>query len=669
MSQGIFGLIDFSGRMDSPNDLTDKMGAFLRKNGGGKGEISYQYDNNYVLGMKRICHHGGYQQTQIAQNRELQALCLIHGEINNYENLVQEFLPGDSRCEGDLDLVLHLYRNLGPQFARKINGLFSLAILDQSDSSFILLNDRFGMAHQVYWVTIGSRFYFATHLKTLLTFPEIRKEIDVEALNLFLKYSYIPSPWTIFKGIRKLPPGHLLVFKNGKANVNAYWEFISPDHHIIDTQEAISIYKQLLKNSISKRLANNGGVGILLSGGLDSSANVALAAQCTQKKIKTFSVGFDDSAFDERPYAQIVSKHFNTEHYETSITGKEIEDLPQLIWHLEEPYFEFGLFLTYAGLAAAQKEVDIVLGGEGADQLFGTGGFAGGLPAALRYLLIKYHLFRTAKVMATMLKGNYFYQRDNWAFKFRLLLDRVIDLNNWYFYGYDENELRSLHKNSTSAYLPKIFSDNSNTQHPNTEHFSFADFFCETQINQDLKHYVNENVMVKSGRMADMLDLTLRESYLDTEVTDFLVSLDYHLKRSGDLFNHLRGAVKTKFLHRKAMEGLLPTEVMTKPKQGGFVPVMIFLKNPEMRKRIYRHLLNSAVMKEYFKTDYLKALFENYEGVQGKKIYWHNFYNSKSNRILFLLTFDIWHHFYINNNPIDVTLLPLSEHLNLGSAR
>ncbi|MGA2318294.1 MAG: asparagine synthase C-terminal domain-containing protein [Thermodesulfobacteriota bacterium] len=276
----------------------------------------------------------------------------------------------------------------------------------------------------------------------------------------------------------------------------------------------------------------------------------------------------------------------------------------------------------------------------------------------------KYHLLGPGWTFAKIFKNPYFYEHDNLAFKLRMLWDRAIDLNNWYFYGYDENELYSLHKNSTLAYIPKIFSDNSNTQYSNTEHFSFADFFCETQINQDLKHYVNENVMVKSGRMADMLDLTLRESYLDVEVTDFLVSLDYPLKRSGNLLDHLAGKIKTKFLHRKAMEDLLPPEIMTKPKQGGFVPVMIFLKNPELRKRIYRHLLNSAVMKEYFRIDYLETLFENYEKMQGKKIYWHNFYNSKANRILFLLTFDIWYNFYMKNNSLEIIPPTLTEYLN-----
>jgi len=344
MSQGIFGLIDFNGRVDSPDNLAKTIGTFLQDDGCRKAGISYLHDENYILGMKRICNDRNHQQTDIVQNRELQALCLIHGEINNYENLAQEYLPGDSPREGDLDLVLHLYRQFGPQFVRKLNGLFSLAILDQTDSQFVLLNDRFGMAHQIYWTMIGSRFYFATHLKSLLSYPGVRKEIDIEALNLFLKYSYIPSPWTIFEGIRKLPPGHMLTYYDRKVTVKSYWEFKKPDGSMIDIPEATSTYGQLLKESISRRIRTGGQMGILLSGGLDSSANVALAAQCTEKRIKTFSVGFDDPVFDERPYAQIVSKHFNTEHYETTITGQEIEDLPKLIWYLEEPYFEFGLF-------------------------------------------------------------------------------------------------------------------------------------------------------------------------------------------------------------------------------------------------------------------------------------------------------------------------------------
>jgi asparagine synthase (glutamine-hydrolysing) len=293
--------------------------------------------------------------------------------------------------------------------------------------------------------------------------------------------------------------------------------------------------------------------------------------------------------------------------------------------------------------------------------MFGTGGFAGGLPTALRFLLLKSHLLEPASSFAKLLQGSYFYERDNWAFKFRLLWNRVIDLNNWYFYGYDENELAGLYGNEASSIVPKIFPDGSNGLPA-----SFESLYHETHVNQDIKHYANENVMVKSGRMADMLDLTLREPYFDIDVADFLVSLDFQFKRSGHLLDHLIGNIQTKFLHRKAMEGLLTHEVMTKPKQGGFVPVMIFLGDPDLRKFIYRHLLHSETIRNHFNLDYVNALFDKYERIQGNKIYWHNFYNSKANRILFLLTFDIWHHFYIQNNALDIAPQPLSEYLLSG---
>jgi asparagine synthase (glutamine-hydrolysing) len=684
MSVGVFGIIEFISNIDNPQEMMQSTGAFLRNDGMDKEEISYVSNHNYVIGMKRIRKETTGEQAQIAVNKDLEALCIIHGEINNYQDLLKEYIPKDVSCKGDLDLVIHLYRRYGPEFAKRLNGLFSLAILDQRESSFVLLNDRFGMAHQVYWTAIGSRFYFATHLKTLLTLPEINRDIDTEGLNLFLKYSYIPSPCTIFKGINKLSPGHLLIFRDGKVNVFPYWEFNASRGPKLDLQEAVSIYKDLLRKSISRRFGAYEQAGILLSGGLDSSANVALAAECSNQKLKTFSVGFDDPLFDERPYAKIVSQHFNTQHYETSISGDEIEDLPKLIWHLEEPYFEFGLFLTYKGLEAARKEVNVVLGGEGADQLFGTGGFAGGLPAALHYLLVKYHLLGLGNQVAKLFNGSYFCENDNLALKLRMLWNRAIDLNNWYFYGYDQHELLKLYRDPELAIIPRIFAESDSlyfyTQHSKTEHFntdidthhstlntqrsSFADFYLETQINQDLKHYVNENVMVKSGRMADMLGLTLRESYLDTEVTDFLTSLEFPMKRVGGVSDHLRGKITTKFLHRKAMEDLLPPEIMNKPKQGGFVPVMIFLKDSELRRRIYRHLLDSKVIEEYFRMDYLKSLFENYEQRQGKQIYWYNFYNSKANQILFLLTFDIWNHFYIRNNVLEVVPPSLSDYLS-----
>ncbi|MDD1757914.1 MAG: hypothetical protein LUQ22_04195, partial [Methanotrichaceae archaeon] len=234
MSQGIFGIIDFAHGIDRQRELVEIASKVFLNEPADSRCISYASDNHYFLTMKRVCNASNLQQNDIAINNERQVICLIHGEINNSQDLLKDLSPADRNSGRDLDLLVHLYWRHGSEFVKKLNGLFSLAILDQRDSSFFLLNDRFGLAHQVYWAQIGNRFYFATHLKALLALPEFKREIDFEGLNLFLKYSYIPSPWTIFKGIQKLPPGHLLTFKKGNVEVSPYWGFPSSNNHVGD---------------------------------------------------------------------------------------------------------------------------------------------------------------------------------------------------------------------------------------------------------------------------------------------------------------------------------------------------------------------------------------------------------------------------------------------------
>ncbi|MFC1657371.1 asparagine synthetase B family protein [Candidatus Moduliflexota bacterium] len=659
MSQGIFGVVDFRRGLEDPEGLAGILGGFLRRGGSNGGAVSTGKGRHFLLAMKRSPNGSPRRQTKVGVNRTQGIAAAIHGEIHNCGEIHEEGLSGGKDSHGDIDTVLHLYGKEGRGFARKLNGLFNIALVDEKGSTFYIMNDRFGMAHQVYWIVREGRLTFATHLKTLLLLPEVRREVDPESMNLFLKYAYIPSPRSIFRGIRKLPPGHRLTFREGEVRTEPYWDFPGGGGEAMDPEEAVENYRGLLEKSVSRRLEGRSEAGVLLSGGLDSSANVAMAARCSGTKVKTFSVGFENKMLDERPYARLVSERFGTEHHECSVTCSEIQHLPALVWNLEEPYFEFGLFLTWRGMEAARKETDVVIGGEGADQLFGTGGFAGGRPAALHYLLVKNRLVNTGRIAGRFLRGPHFYEKDNAAFKLRLLWKRAVDLNDWYFYGYDENELQALHGDPARASVPRIFSEGMADGGS-----SFADLYLDTQINQDLKHYVNENVMVKSGRMADMLDLTLRESYLDTDVTDFLVALDFGLKRGGTLLDHLRGRFTSKLLHRRAMEGLLPEEIMNKPKQGGFVPVMIFLEDRTLRERIYRKLLASPMIGEYFRVDYLRSLFRKYEEMQGRPVRWPNYHNSKANRILFLLTLDIWHSLFMENGLDDKSLPSLDEYLD-----
>jgi len=656
--EGILGIVNLDKRTPVQEEEVRRMATLLGSRDGKNGPALH-VENHFGLGINRYCCNPRVQRSRVGVNDQGSVYAVLHGEIYNCD-VLEEGLTGntDPGEVSDVDLVIRLYEKHGEALAEEINGLFSVALWDKQNEKLLLLNDRFGLAHQVYWMRRDSGFAFATHLRSLMTLPDFNREINHEALNLFLKYSYIPSPHTIFNGVQKMSPGEMIVSSRNGVRQKRHLDFHVPEDKVSDEQSAAGIYLDLLEKSVAARMESDRDVGVFLSGGLDTSANVALAARVTDRRIKTFTIGFDDPAFDERPFAEIVAKHFNTVHFEYVITGKEIDDLPGLIWNLEEPYFELGLFLTYLGLKAAKDEVDIVIGGEGADQLFGTGGFAKTLPTTLRYVLDRAHLRGVSQSLKRLMKGDLFYNRDNVLFKTRLLLSRVNDLNDWYFYGYDDRELSDLYDDKQLSSVPKIF-DN----HPRLSGRQYEDFYDYVQVNQDLLHYVNENVMVKSGRMANALGMTLRESFLDKEVADFLLSLELQLKRKGSFADLLRGRSKAKYLHRVAFGGLLPSEIMNKPKQGGFVPLRVFMGDPSLRQRIYNHLLNSELMKSHFRMDYLKSMFDAYEEAETRPAYWYNYYSSKVNRIMFLLVFDLWYKQFVENGALSAPSSRLKDYL------
>ncbi len=657
--EGIAGIISLEdGRAPMQAGLLEDMAAFLG-DGGQKGRPVLHAEASFGFAIHRYCHNPRVQKCRIGVNDRGSVYAVLHGEIYNCDDLKERLgeRPG-AREVGDIDLLVRLYERDGEALAEGLNGLFSIALWDKEKEKLLLLNDRFGLAHPVYWMRRGSCLAFATHLRSLMALPDFAREVQYESLNLFLKYSYIPSPRTIFKGVQKLSPGEMIVFSRAGVRQRRHAFFDIPADKVKDERQATRTYLDLMEKSIAARMESDRDVGVFLSGGLDTSTNVALAARVAGRSIKTFTIGFDDPAFDERPAARIVARHFDTEHFEYVITGREIDALPELIWGLEEPYFELGLFLTYLGLRSAKEKVDVVIGGEGADQLFGTGGFVKTLPTTLRYLLDRTHLRGLSHAITGAMRGDLFYNRDNLLFKTRLLLCRVNDLNDWYFYGYDARELSCLYADRARGRIPQIIDNR--LRLPSR---SYEDLYNFVLVHQDLLHYANENVMVKSGRMANFLGMTIRESFLDKEVVDFLLSLDRQLKRKGSMLDLLRGTSQAKYLQRLAVASLLPEEIMKKPKQGGFVPLRLFMGDPILRKRIYDHLLHSRLMKSLFRRDYLKSLFDTYEQAETRPTYWYNYYSSKVNRIMFLLVFDVWHKQFVENSSLLAPPARLQDYL------
>lgn len=649
-------------RVNELNIIKSYIGIY-QLDGNGTPPTRDSYLDNYSSGDSRLKLHIDFKDSQRQRDYQLAGLngisALFYGELYNFDELIDKlnWNDGENRDLSFSQLCCLLYQKYGLDFAKHINGMFSLVLRDRKENVFLLIVDRFGSARPIYY-NISSKLYFSTHLKHLLSSDEISADIDKNSLALFLKYSYIPSPMTIVKGIKKLKPGEMIICKRDTCKIARYIDFETKPKKVSE-KEAVYQYTKLISESISNKLETYDGqnVGIFLSGGLDSSANVALAAKLNKCKFETFGIGFEDSSVDERPFANIVAKHFGIPFSDYVFDGSEIEDLPRMIWHLEEPFLENGLFLTYAGFKSVQNRADVIISGNCADQLFGTGGFAGGKPIALRYLLEKLHLLYLFEQAKKITRTPLFY-KDNVLFKLKVLLDRGTNFNDWFFWGFDDHELKQLCKFDIPSTIFNVFPSNLATTSQ-----SFADYYQQSLVHQDIEHYACQNVLVKSNRLAEMFGIYARDPYLDYKVVDFILSLELQLQRKGGLLGYFQNRTESKYLHRLAMRKMLPQSILDKPKQGGCVSMALLLSNPKKRRLIFNYILGSDILKEYLSIQYIKKLLAEYEVLTKKSIYWENHRDSKANKILYLLTFSLWHHIFLKNREKHTWDIKLSEML------
>ncbi|MCD4678174.1 MAG: hypothetical protein K8S18_19610 [Desulfobacula sp.] len=584
------------------------------------------------------------------------------GEIYNYKELCIDcgIEVSDSTQVTFSQLSTQLYIKYGKEFAIKINGIFNITIFDGRQQKIHLYADRYAAARPVYYYQDADVFIFSNKLKKLLIHENIQKTIDKTSIALFLKYSYIPSPGTMIKEIKKLQPGEVISIDGNGLEHKRYIDFeVNKKIHLPD-EKIVEKYTDILKKSIIQKIetSKNEKIGIFLSGGLDSSANVALAASNAHAEFETFGVGFADPDMDERPYAKVVADFFNKKFNDYVFNGSEIVDFPRILWHLEEPFIENGLFLTYAGFKSAKGKVDVVIAGDGADQLFGTGGFASGRPIALRYILDKLKLKKVVKFFCDLLNPIFSY-KENGFYKAKKMFERALNFNDWFFWGFDDYELKKL----CNFQLPKkdmeVFK---NSLEPWRK--TFADYYDFSIIHQDIEHYVCQNVLVKSFRIADLFNIKLRESYLDNNVIDFLSSLEMANKTKGGLSSFFKGNRKTKYLHRQAMAGLLPDKILNKPKQGGCITMTLLLDDNNVRKSIFNYILSSIFLEEYLNTDYVKSLLENYEKTLLKPVYWQSYRDSRVSQIMNIFSLLLWYDLIYLNTSIEPSENSLFEYIS-----
>ncbi|MDQ3636361.1 MAG: asparagine synthase (glutamine-hydrolyzing) [Acidobacteriota bacterium] len=315
--------------------LLDKMCKVITHRG--PDEQGLRVEGRAALGMRRlsIIDLKGGQQPIYSNDKS--KFIVFNGEIYNYRELKKELesLGYKFKTNSDTETIIHTFDEFGADCVHKLRGMFAFAIWDKQDESLFIARDRVGKKPLFYSLLPNGNFVFGSELKSLLTHGEMSKDIDYPALDAYLTFGYVPEEFCIFKGVKKLQPGHFLIFKDGKVETGQYWDFKYEEVNEVKLEEEYAEeLRGKIKDAVKVRLISEVPLGAFLSGGVDSSAIVGMMSQILDKPVKTFSIGFNEDSFDELKYARIAAKHFKTEHHEFVVTPDLVEIIDDLVWLL-----------------------------------------------------------------------------------------------------------------------------------------------------------------------------------------------------------------------------------------------------------------------------------------------------------------------------------------------
>ena len=296
---------------------------------------------------------------------------VLNGEIYNFQELRPGLEAKGHRftTQTDTEVVVHLYEECGVEAVQRLRGMFALALWDGDRQRLLLARDRVGKK-PLFYACLPDRLLFASEIKAILQDPEVPTAIDVQAVDAYLAFQFIPHPLTIYQAIRKLPPAHLLVWEQGEVTIEPYWHLDFAHKTPIRDDEVTEAVRAHLEEATRVRLTSDVSLGALLSGGVDSSAVVALMSQSMGRPVQTFSLGFAEEAYNELPYARQVAQRFATKHHEMLVSTDVAGILPRLVWQYDEPFADKSAVPTLYVAQMASRHVRVVLTGDGGDEAF-----------------------------------------------------------------------------------------------------------------------------------------------------------------------------------------------------------------------------------------------------------------------------------------------------------
>ena len=597
-----------------------------------EGSVHFQ---GVTLGMRRLSIidlEGGHQPIH---NEDSRVWVVQNGEIYNHLELRDQLVAAGHifSTRSDTEVLVHGYEEWGEAMVERLNGMFAFALHDRRRGVLLLARDRMGIK-PLHYAIDGSRLVFASELKALLVDPALQRGIDPVALDQYLALEFVPSPRSMVLGISKLPPAHTLTWSvaDGTATLRRYWEpSLAEGAGAVRGRSLDSQCEELLRvlrESVRKELISDVPLGVFLSGGIDSSA-VAAMMTSLGTEVKSFSVGFADRSFDESGYARKVAKHLGTDHHELVLEPEALLGLiPKLPSLLDEPLGDASIIPTYLLSEFTRRHVKVALGGDGGDELFAgyptlqahrLAGYYGGVPGFLRHGLVE-PVVRRLPV-----------SRGNLSFDFRAkrfvggAAYPVEERHERWMGSFAVEDRETLLSRDVQEVVarsgPAVGADRTVRPRDPLNHV----------LLMDMRGYLENDILVKLDRASMMASLEGRVPLLNNDFVQYATGLPLDMK--------LRG-LRSKFLFKRALRGILPDAILRRPKKGFGIPVAEWFRGPLREQMLSVLSPERMARKGFFEPSAVAALVRDH--LEGRR--------DNRKQLWTLFAFELWHDGYLERS-------------------
>jgi asparagine synthase (glutamine-hydrolysing) len=585
-----------------------------------------------ALGMRRLAIIDLSTGEQPSFNEDKSISVVLNGELYNYRELRKDLEQRGHkfRSASDTEVLPHLYEEYGTKMLEHLNGMFAFALWDNRRRRLLIARDRLG-EKPLYWGLFNKTLIFASEPKVLFGHPYVQPHLNLEALRFYLSFDYVPAPYSIYQGIFKLPAAHTLLLEDGRIDIRQYWDLSFKKHLPIPSEEeAAENLRELLTDAVKIRLVSDVPLGVLLSGGIDSSTVAALATRSSATPIDTFSISFTEPSFDESSYARSISSFLGTHHHEERLSVNLAAELIGDIgaW-LDEPMSDPSILPTYLLSKFTRRYVTVALGGDGGDELFA------GYPMYLGHRLAKLYNYVPKPLHRYLIEPVVKalpVRTKNLSFDFKA---------RRFIAGYNYSDIVARHHAWFGSFMPheqELLLSADIKQVTNGDVYrearalfenSDAEDIVDRALYIDTKFYLAEDLLTKVDRASMAESLEVRAPFLDYRVVEYAAGLPVNYK--------LRGTT-TKYILKRAASPLLPPTVTRRSKKGFGVPIADWLK--DRLRPLVKDLLSPARIRRrgLFNESYVTRLQDEHElGIADhRKLLWT------------LLIFELWHESFVD---------------------